>query len=292
MFPKNYWRIMNCSASETSHQLILQPLIQQPSAPSSKIERIWNFVYECILKEFGSCLRHVWYRMVFWIDPHKHGLNPVKIKNAQQINQTAKIVLLLHGAGAHQSSFVPMAKKLSEAKIENIFTVSLQQSNKDPIPVATLAIRINELSLKYLQQGYGNVDFALVGHSLGALAASKYIWREVHPITPWKISAMISIAGRLKYVQNKFSWFCEDVKPEIERTYNAISQSPNKVRLYSIWGDGDAIVPKQSAHIQGESSREYTVKGWGHGGIVFAPDTHQKVVSWIQEWLQNYAIIS
>ena len=89
---------------------------------------------------------------------------------------------------------------------------------------------------------------------------------------------MISIAGRLKYIPNKFSWFCEGVKPEIEETLNAISQNPNKVPLYSIWGDSDAIVPKQSVHIQGEASKEYTVKGWGHGGVVFAPDTHDKVV--------------
>lgn len=209
--------------------------------------------------------------------------------NIKSINQTAKVVLLMHGAGAHQSSFVPMAKKFSEAKIENIYTVTLQQSDEDPIPTASLATRIQKITENYLQHGYKDVEFAFVGHSLGALVGSKYVWREVHQVDSSKISMMISIAGRLEYVKNKFSWFCEDVKPEIDETFEEFKKDRDKVLLYTIRGDKDAIVPERSVHIQGEPSREYTVEGWGHGGIVFAPDTHEKVVFWTQEWLRSYA---
>lgn len=258
-----------------------QPFIQQPSSPSSNIVRAWDFVSECIFKEFGSCLRHVWYRTVFWIDPHKHDINPTTIKTADKTDQIAKVVLLLHGAGAHQSSFVPLAKEFSKAKIRNIYTVTLNQSDKDPVPTKDLDKRIKEITQSYVKRGYKNVDFSLVGHSLGALVASKYIWRVGNP----QVSMMVSIAGRLKYVPNKFSWFCEDVKPEITKTFEAFSRSPDKVGLYTIWGDQDGIVPRKSVHIQGNSSREHTVKGWGHGGVVFAPGTHKKVVSLTKEWL-------
>lgn len=253
----------------------------------SKFEKIWDIVSECIFKEFGSVLRNVLYRAVFMIDPHKYDMNPIQVKVADKADQTAKVVMLLHGAGAHQSCFVPLAKKFYQAGIRNVYTVSIKQTDSDPIPTASLAARIEEITQKYLHNGYESVEYSLVGHSLGALVSAKYIWRGEHHIDNARVSLMISIAGRLKYVANRFFWFCDDVKPEIEETYRTINEDPGKVALFTIWGDRDAIVPKQSVHIQGESSKEYTVNGWGHGGVVFAPDAHRKIVSWTQDWLKS-----
>jgi len=250
-------------------------------SPSSKLAKVWDFVRECIFKEFGSCLRHLCYRAVFCIDPNRHNLNPKVIKAAQTADSVAKVVLLLPGQGAHPSSFFPLAEKFQKTGIENIYTVSSHQTKEDPVPVVSLARRISELTERYLKKGYGEVDYILVGHSLGAIIAAKYIWGDVEKIDRANVSTMIAIAGRLKYIPNRFSWFCESVKPEIEKTFRAFSLRSHLAKLYTIWGERDAIVPKQSVHIQGETSREFTVKGWGHGGVVFAPEGHDKIVGWI-----------
>lgn len=141
--------------------------------------------------------------------------------------------------------------------------------------------RVEQIEKKYLNAGYFQVEFALVGHSLGAITSAKYIWRH---ISHSKVTMMISLAGRLKYVKNKFWWFCEDVKSDIEKTYKAISNDPNKVLLYTVRGDRDGIVPKESVHIEA-SKEKCTVEGWGHGGIVFAPKAQKKVVYWVQNWV-------
>lgn len=201
------------------------------------LERIRLFAYECIYKEFGSCLRHLCYRGVFWMDPGIHGLNPTVIRTSHQLNQVAKVMLLLHGAHNAPSSFIPLAEKLSQAKIKNVFTVPTEQFEEDPVSIISLEARIQEITQLYLQKGYKEVDFALVGHSLGALVASKYIWRGVHVIDHAKISMMIAIAGRLKYASNPFSWFCKDVKPEIKETYRAMSEDLGKVKtVYDLGG--------------------------------------------------------
>jgi len=263
------------------------PSRQLPTGCCTKIQRLFDFVYECVIKEFGSGLRHVFYRSVFWINPHKYGLNPTTINQAIKTNQTAKVVLLLHGVGGHPSCFIPMAKKLAESNLTAMYTVSLNPTDENPIPIESLTHRVNALAINYLNSGYADVEFALVGHSLGALVSAKYVWRGPDLPTRSLISTIISLAGRLKYVHNTFFWFCEDVKPEIERTYECILKSPDKATLYTIRGDCDAIVPRQSVHIQDKPNRECTVHGWGHSGIVFAPETHKQVRIWIQRWVEK-----
>lgn len=88
---------------------------QQPPSLSVKVKQRWDFVFECIIKEFfSSCLRHAWYRVIFWIDPHKYEMNPIHITHAKKANEIAKVVLCLHADAAHQSSFIPLVNKISE----------------------------------------------------------------------------------------------------------------------------------------------------------------------------------
>jgi pimeloyl-ACP methyl ester carboxylesterase len=242
----------------------------------SKTKRVGLILWECVIKELGSCFRFAWNLFRYKINPCIYGLNPTMVDNASKLHQKAKIVLLLHGAGSHPACFIPLAKKLANANIKNVYTVSLNQTDEDPVPINDLATKVDDLRGIYLDKGYSEVNFVIVGHSLGALVGSKYIWRGVHEL---KNVQLISVAGRLNYIHNRFFWFCKDVKPEIEETYEAICENPNKASLFTIWGDKDAIVPKQSAHIQGENSREFTVKNWGHAGIIYAPETHDIIVS-------------
>ena len=233
---------------------------QSAASFCKKANRICDFVYECIFKEFGS---------------------PEAIAVVETVKRTAKVVMLLHGASASPSYFLPLASKLQESGIKNVFTVSFNPSEKDPVLTLDLSNRIKEVTNKYLKSGYGDVEYTFVGHSLGAIVAAKYIWREKE-IENARVSKMISIAGRLKYVANKFAWFCKDIKKEIKETFKAIDENPNKVPLYTIWGDKDEIVPKESAHFQTQQDRECTVNHAGHLGIIFSPETHNQIVAWLK----------
>jgi len=239
-------------------------------------------------KELVPCLRHAWYWAVHWINSDEKHLNPTEIRQAHRLNETAKVVLLLHALGAPPSSFIPLAKKLSESGIHDIYTVSYHQSRVNPVPIAPLHKKIKQVTQKYLASGYHNVDYLIVGHSLGALVGSKYIWRGGTGVDHAKVSALISIAARLKYVDNPFSWFASDVKPEIDKTYAAYRQNPGKAELFTIWSDQDTIVPKESAHIQNSASQELTVEGWGHLGVIFAPQALSQIVDWVKEWKERH----
>lgn len=245
----------------------------------------WDVIYELIFKEFGSCLFYVWYIVVFWVNPHKYDLDPIEFKPANAQNQTAKVVLFIHGAHGHPSASLPLAKKLQDEGIDNVYTVSHSETDEAPVPTETLSAKIDEISLKYFKSGYENVEFFLVGFSLGAIIGSKFIWRELKQEDHRKISMMISIGGRLKYVENKFSPFYEELKPEIEKTYEKMANDSNKVELYTIWGDNDELIPEESAHILGNKNKQFTVAGWGHTGLLLAPDTHKQITRWIKKKL-------
>ncbi|HEY4831753.1 MAG TPA: hypothetical protein VIH61_04245 [Waddliaceae bacterium] len=221
------------------------------------------------------------YRVIFCVSPHRYNLNPETIKVAEATKRTAKVFMLLHGASASPSYFLPLASKLQESGIGNVFTASYNPSANDPVPIIDLSNRIKEITERYLKNGYENVEYTLVGHSLGAIIATKYIWRGKE-IENTCVSKMISIAGRLKYITNKFAWFCKDIKDEIEMTFKAIVEDPNKVSLYTIWGAEDKIVPQESAHFQNLQDREYTVNGTGHLGVVLSLETHNQIAAWLQ----------
>lgn len=275
---------MSFSVAPAHNASFVPPLSQQLSAPSTRIQQLWDFVCECIIKECGSCVRHLWYRLLFWIDPHQHRLNPTSLQRSDGI---AKVLLLIHGAGAHPSSFLPLAQRLSEVGIGNLFTLALHPTKVNPVPIETVAARVQEIFQKYVQHGYRRVEFGIIGHSLGALVGSKYIWRGRTRGEETHLSLLISIAGRLNYIPNRFSWFCEAERSDIEETFEVMCSDPNRVSLYTIWGDQDEIVPKQSAHIQRERRRELTVKGWGHGGVIFAPETLNQVTAWVANWVRK-----
>lgn len=235
-----------------------------------------RLVFECGIKEFGSVLRHTWYRGAFWFNPHIHGLNPKSIPKGSTV---AKVVLLLHGAGSHPGSFIPLAQHLAANKIGHVYTIPLQQTSKDPVPTEPIVKRVNELAKGYLEAGYTGVTFSFVGHSLGALAATKYTWRnKPSNIT---VDKVISVAGRLLYKECRFSFFCQDVRPEIDETYKAICKDPNRAHLFTISSQQDAIVPEASVHIGRDLRKQLRVTSWGHGGILFSPEVQKRIAEWL-----------
>lgn len=262
----------------------LQNIEVNCEAQASQHKKWGDFLYELIFKELGACLKHIWYRFYYTLNPFANHLNPTEIKKASHPGQIARILLLLHGIGGHRSCFIPLANTLKDAGFKNIYTVDLIQTSEEPVPTKPLEDKIYQLRRAYLNQGYAEVKFGLIGHSLGALVSLKYVWRRWNPSTDSEISFIVAMGGRLKYNESSFSWFCEDVRPEIERNYEAIIDAPYKTRLFSLWGENDALVPKRSAHLFGNKRRELTIKGCGHSGIVFSPEAHRKILRWVQNW--------
>ena len=250
---------------------------------SVKIQRIWQLVYELGLKEIGSVFTSIYNKLIYWFHPHIYQLNPQN----PVITDTAKVIILLHGAGGGPFCFLPLAKKLKEKNIQNVYAIHLKQTDEDPVPVSQLAKEVNRIAQKCFDSGAGKVSFALIGHSLGALVASKYIWRTDHDDSRIKLSLMVSLAGRMRYIPNQFSWFCQGVRQEIEETFSQYQKHPDKALLYTIRGSRDQLVPEDSVHIQQEPERELTVKGYGHGGIVYSTNAHDYLITWITDWISS-----
>jgi hypothetical protein len=137
--------------------------------------------------------------------------------------------------------YFPMAEKFQRRGIRNVFTISSHQSSHEPVPVLPLIDKINQVAKLCFDSGAEKIEFALIGHSLGAIEASKYIWLHEPNTSHVRVSMMISVAGRLKYIPNKFNWFCQDVKPDINKTYKQIQKHPSKVLFYSVPGEKECI---------------------------------------------------
>lgn len=246
------------------------------------MKRAWAFIREFFVQEFFTAfLFHPWNRLIYAFNPNKYGLDTPMPKSKE--GEKAKVILFLHGQMGNSSCFLPLAKKLLEANIDNLYTVNIVQSRSDSVPTEALERKIEEITRDCLSKGYSGVDFALIGHSLGALVSSKYIWGNEKQTN---VSMLISLAGRLKYVSNDLSWFCsDDERGQIQAVRKKYLADPEKALLYTIRGDQDGLIPEESAHIQGEKSRGLTVDGYGHGGIVFAPKAIDQIVFWIKSWI-------
>jgi len=283
---------MTSEVGEVVASIIVEGNDSFPSSKSSDetlshpplVKKFWMLFSECVYRDFSCVLKCAWHRIVYMMEPHKYRLNRDKIERVQEgSKKVAKIVLLAHGVGGYPSNFLSLAKTLYEAGIENVYTVDLNCVEDEIIPIKSLAARIQEVAQKYLDSGYEDVEVSIVGHSLGAITAAAYAYREVEHMDHVSISKVISLAGRLWYVRNPFFWFCEGLIPEIQKTYEKIKAHHWKsdLALYTIWGDRDGVVPKQSVHIQDDETKEYTVEGRGHLGVLFASDAQKKIAEWL-----------
>ena len=258
------------------------PTIQVEPRPSlyTRIGRICDLIVQVVFKEFYSVLVSTVNMVRYLFNKNKYNLN---LQTLIPTNQTAKVVILLHGQGGGPFCFFPMAKEFERQGIKNVYTVKLSPTDNDPLPLAQLEGKIEEIKARCLAQGIDKVDFALIGHSLGALVSMKKIWRGDN--TDTKISLMVSFAGRLKYQENRFAWFCADVRPEVEENYRAYRANPYLANLHTVWGQKDEIVPEESSHIQGNSDKELSVEGYGHGGVVYSNQAISKAADWVNDWI-------
>ncbi len=254
-----------------------------------KLNRFFSLFYEIAIKEGLWLFYTCWQYLKYYLSPfHLHNLNRTisNVKTAKtKIEKTikvAKVIILIPGQGASPAYYLPLAKNLKNAGIQNVYTV--KRSNV--ISTEYLKKTIEDIHKMCLEQGYKKVDIALIGHSLGAMIGAKYIWSTLNNEKPKnvKVSLMFSVAGRLKYIKNKFWWFCEEQRSEIEETYRAFRRYPRKVDLVTINGKNDNIVPKESVHIERSSKNQHEIEGHGHFSSVYADETHKIIIDGLKIW--------
>lgn len=242
-------------------------------------------MYEGGVKEPGTLVTTAWNQWTYFKDPHVYGLDlESPIVRADGV---AKAVLLIHGMGGGPHTFLDWAKGFWEGGIPNVYTVQLEEENDEHALFAQVAERMNAIAQHCFAGGANRVDFSLQGHSLGAIAAAGQIWRGELVDERVSASMMISVAGRLHYDSSWSDFLCDDVRPEIEATFAEMEKRPSLATVFTIWGDCDGIIPAESAHFQNDPSKEFTVCGVGHLGILYAEEAVDCAVTWTKEWLQT-----
>lgn len=243
---------------------------------------VWGFIFQVPLSlvyEFG-----IKEAPALFLTAQNFGAFPFQtVENPHFVcEKTPKVVIMLHGSGGGPYMFLPLIQKLRENPDIQLITVKLEPSEENLIPVNNLQEKIDEV-LNGICKKARHVEIALIGHSLGAHTSAKYIWRDLNKDPRVNVSLFISIAGRLKDAPNDFEWFYEAIKPEMEMTWQAIQKGPRPT-TYTIYGTDDDLVPQESVHIFGDPSRELTVPGYGHMGILYSPEVIDHIALWINQW--------
>lgn len=272
-----------------------------------KIQRIAALVYEVGIKERGS----IWNGLVSSVTYKLQGLDKVYTfdkqdiktlpKNPKTAEVAAEVVLILPGDGSYSAILLPLAKRIKKFN-PNVFFVNHKVTSSNPVPVESLAATMQRIADKCLKDGV-KVKFNIIGHSLGGVIAFKYVWGKNDQGKPFfqptddmsvssmSVSRVFSIAGRIQYKENKFGWFCEDIKPHVEKTYEDYKKSKGscETELYTIRGTLDGLMPEDSTHIQQDDSKELTVEGYGHGGIVNAKEVPKWICGKMTNDLESHA---
>ncbi len=240
------------------------------------IKKFCKLLHELIFKDIKAEVQSVKQRISYWLNPKKYPLNPHRVKVIK--NEPVNVLVMIPGVGGDASRFTSLARKIEEKIPYSMFTVDYRQMSHNPVPIEELHDTIQEIEILCAKQGVDLGQIILIGESLGALIASKYVWRFNHG---YSIPMVISVAGRQRYLENEFAFFCKDIRPEIEKTYSYIQQWPQMAQLFTIHGDRDHLVPRESAHIE-ESHSQLNVEGT-HQGTLYNQKAEEQIVKWLHE---------
>ncbi len=239
----------------------------------ARLNQVCQVIYEIFIKDISFVIFSVINYFYYKWNPHIYGLNP-KIPTLE--SNRASIVLLLPGDGGGPHCFLNIAQNLQEAGINNVYSFALTKTEKNSVPTQEIKDIITHIKEQCMAMGAEGIDVTLIGHSSGAISAAKYIWsRDLDPSVA--IRSFINIAGRLKYLDNPFYFFCEDIIPEIQQTYERMELFPNQTHLITIRGSNDGIVPAGSVHVP-ETNSPHTIEGYAHGGVLIAAETQSIII--------------
>lgn len=207
-----------------------------------------------------------------------HGLNPTQLDK----NEARKpAILFLHGQGHNQSGVIPLAKKLQKANISPVFTLNLTYNEKKPeLHENQLIQRISEIKELYKKNGQKNLQLILVGHSRGGIEALNYICCK-GPQKNVTVKCLITIAVRMEEVPTKW----RNCSTQVIELIRSFSKEKHKYRdlLYHVASDKDWRVPLDAALYNKDKGHYHIVKNRSHMGILYAKETHDKVIEYIRK---------
>lgn len=210
---------------------------------------------------------------------HFYGLNPTQL-NREQLDKPA--ILFLHGQFHNQSGALPLAKQLQHASIGPVFTINLKYNEKHPEKhERLLQERIAEIKQLYEEGGRKNLDLILIGHSRGGIEALNYICH--HKPKDVNVVRIITIAARIGITDILEQWrACPyNIKILIE---NIVKERENyRDLLYHVASNKDWRLPLDSALYNTDKKHHHIVKNRSHMGILYAGETHRKVIEYIRQ---------
>ena len=256
--------------------------IKRNLAPTYQANPSWFtktklFTIEILVKEFFAICKYVYYSIRYFCDPHQYNLDrPTPLQK-----QSAKIILLVHGQGAAPATFLPLAQKLQAVGLA-VYTVKYESTEDNPLPTAVLIERIKELAKEHPFE-----EVELIGHSLGGSMAARLAFMENQGglnDLGIKISKVISIAGRLLFIPDAWSWYCPKLEGELKILMQDYARNNEQAELFTISGVKDALIPTRSVHIGLQKNQQYMAPNRRHFETVFATEVHTQVLMQTLRW--------
>jgi hypothetical protein len=207
-----------------------------------------------------------------------YGLNPSSLSH-HEIDKPA--ILFLHGVQHNQSGALPLAKVLTKANVGAVFTVNLIYDNGCPeIHEQQLRKRIEEIQQLYALKGRKELRLILIGHSRGGIEALNYACCQ-EPQENVFIESIITIASRVADVDSLWR-ACPSLMKSLMKKIMAAAHRRKEI-LYHIVSSRDWIVPLEATLFNTEENHHHILHNRSHMGILYAEETHIKVVEFIRQ---------
>ncbi|MBS0621767.1 MAG: alpha/beta hydrolase [Verrucomicrobia bacterium] len=214
-----------------------------------------------VLKELKSFVRAAFHLYQGRGRPFaKYGVNPKRLTPAQLQQRP---VILIHGQGHNQSAWIDLAALLEESEeVGPLFTFNYSGVDEG---LLRLRIRMAQVAAKYHDEGVEEVEFILVGHSLGAIVAGFYMFCESQ-VSGTRVHSLISVAGRLSNIKFRFWRLCS----RLGRRLELLQENIVRHKVSTIAAKRDWLVPQAAVHV---GSQAFTVEKASHLSVLHARET-------------------
>ena len=196
------------------------------------------------------------------------------------------VTLILHGLYSHPLVMIDLAEMAQKTNLGPVFSfyVVYDEANLD------FHRSLLRKAIDKIEEILGGKDCALknvvlVGHSMGAIEAAYLAFVEKDK----RISAVISIAGRLKVVESIHSPCRESLKDSLHKIYRECQSNPN-ISLYQIVGRHDWNASLEATLIRKNSTCYHIVEEAMHFNILFCKDMRRKFPEFLQKSLLSEKI--
>lgn len=194
-------------------------------------------------------------------------------------NQKPQGALILHGLYSHPCVMLHLAEIAQKANIGPIFSLYVHYDEMDVDAYRSLINQaITRIEKMWIDQGYPFKGIILIGHSMGAIAASYIAFVENNP----KILSVISIAGRLKVIESIHSPCRESLKETLNKIFKGVQLNPH-LPLYQIVGQYDWNASLESTLIRKTEGNYRIIEGTMHFNILFHKDMEHALAEFLQK---------